>query len=166
MLQLRVFYAMRDGRTPTLINAFMVGSKVALILVTNHVYAVSRGTDVDLHPSVQAVQWLNIATSVSYVIGAVVGHVVLTRRLGRLGFRAVGRTVRPHRHRLGRSAAPRPTACCSSPRHGLGSARFGSWTGLVGGGLVGPGGTRSRWPGGCGSRRSATPSGSVRRRRS
>src|SRR5204863_403300 len=38
MLQLRVFYAMRDGRTPTLINGFMVGTKVALVLVTNEVF--------------------------------------------------------------------------------------------------------------------------------
>ena len=30
MLQLRVFYALRDTRTPTLINAFMVGTKVLL----------------------------------------------------------------------------------------------------------------------------------------
>ncbi len=136
MLQLRVFYAMRDGRTPTLINAFMVATKVALILVTNHVYAAPRGTDVDLHPSVHAVQWLNIGTSMSYVVGAVVGHVVLTRRLGRLGFRAVARTV----VQIGIASALGGGAAYGVlllARHGLGSARFGSWTGLVGGGLVG-----------------------------
>ena len=32
MLQLRVFYAMRDGKTPTVINVFMVAAKVALVL--------------------------------------------------------------------------------------------------------------------------------------
>ena len=45
MLQLRVFYAMRDGKTPTLINAFMVGSKVVLVLVTNDAYQVHSGVN-------------------------------------------------------------------------------------------------------------------------
>ncbi len=93
MLQLRVFYAMRDGRTPTLINALMVATKVVLVIVANHVYAAPAGTDVDKHPSVHAVQWLNISTSLSYVVGAIAGHILLTRRLGRLGFRRVIRTV-------------------------------------------------------------------------
>src|SRR6185312_13883371 len=38
MLQLRVFYAMRDGRTPTLINVFMVILKVAIILVCANLF--------------------------------------------------------------------------------------------------------------------------------
>ena len=32
MLQQRVFYAMRDARTPTFINLAMVATKVALVL--------------------------------------------------------------------------------------------------------------------------------------
>src|SRR5580693_7571738 len=33
MLQLRVFYALREGRTPTLINVFMVGTKVLMVVL-------------------------------------------------------------------------------------------------------------------------------------
>ena len=93
MLQLRVFYAMRDGRTAAIINAFMVATKIVLVLITNAIYQAAPHVDVNKHPSVRAVEWLNIATSVSYVIGAVVGHVVLTRRLGHLGFSAVASTT-------------------------------------------------------------------------
>ena len=82
MLQLRVFYAMRDTRTPTLINAFMVGTKVLLALVFA---AVLHGDRV--------VIWLEFVTSASYLIGAVVGHVLLSRRFGRLGFGEVARTT-------------------------------------------------------------------------
>ena len=136
MLQLRVFYAMRDGRTPTLINAFMVATKVALVLVTDHMFAAPKGTNVNLHPSVHAVEWLNISTSFSYVIGAIVGHIVLSRRLGRLGFGAVAGTVA----RIAVASAVGAVvayAVVLVARHGLGAARFGSWAGLVGGGLAG-----------------------------
>jgi putative peptidoglycan lipid II flippase len=83
MLQLRVFYAMRDGRTPTLINIFMVGSKVLIVLISAQT----------LHGSAHIAEALTGATSMSYVVGAIVGHVALTRRLGHLGFRRVLRTV-------------------------------------------------------------------------
>ncbi len=82
MLQLRVFYALRDARTPTLINAFMVATKVALVLVFNAVLTGER-----------VILWLGFATSTSYLIGAVVGYVALSRRFGRLGFAAVGATI-------------------------------------------------------------------------
>jgi putative peptidoglycan lipid II flippase len=136
MLQLRVFYAMRDGRTPTLVNALMVGTKVVLVLVTNAMFAAPAGTDVTLHPSVRAVEWLNISTSVSYVVGAVAGHVLLTRRLGHLGFSAVLRTVIQiaAASAVGAVAAWLVVVVC---RHGLGSAHAGSAAGLVGGGIVG-----------------------------
>ncbi|MFN2517771.1 MAG: murein biosynthesis integral membrane protein MurJ, partial [Jatrophihabitantaceae bacterium] len=93
MLQLRVFYALRDGRTPTLINVFMVGTKVVLVLVTDAIFRAPSGTNVNVHPSIPAVEWLNISTSLSYVVGAVVGHILLTRRLGRLGMRSVAVTT-------------------------------------------------------------------------
>ena len=82
MLQLRVFYALRDTRTPTLINAFMVGTKVLLVLVFA---AVLHGDRV--------VIWLEFVTSSSYLIGAIVGQILLTRRFGRLGFAEVARTI-------------------------------------------------------------------------
>ena len=84
MLQLRVFYAMRDGRTPALINVFMVATKTAIVLVCAHLF----GDD----PAKIAVA-LTTATSASYVIGAVVGHISLTRRLGNLRFGSVVATV-------------------------------------------------------------------------
>ena len=83
MLQLRVFYAMRDGRTPTLINAFMVTTKVAIVVVCANLFATPASIAIAL----------TTATSASYVVGAVVGHVALTRRLGHLHFRAVLATV-------------------------------------------------------------------------
>jgi putative peptidoglycan lipid II flippase len=136
MLQMRVFYAMRDGRTPTLINVFMVGSKVALVLVTNAAFRAPPGTDVNLHPSVRAIEWLNIATSVSYVVGMVIGYVVLTRRLGRLGMRAVAATT----VRVAVVSAAAGVAAyllVTASHHWLGTGHTGSATALVLGGLVG-----------------------------
>ncbi|HEY8301673.1 MAG TPA: murein biosynthesis integral membrane protein MurJ [Jatrophihabitans sp.] len=83
MLQLRVFYAMRDGRTPTLINVFMVATKIAIVLVCSHLFDDTARIAVSL----------TVATSASYVVGAVVGHICLTRRLGGLGFGRVADTV-------------------------------------------------------------------------
>jgi putative peptidoglycan lipid II flippase len=83
MLQLRVFYAMRDGRTPTLINAFMVITKVVLVIGSTAIFKASSSIAVAL----------TVATSASYVIGAIVGHVLLVRRLGRLRFGSVVTTV-------------------------------------------------------------------------
>jgi putative peptidoglycan lipid II flippase len=82
MLQLRVFYATRDARTPTLINLFMVATKVAVIVVY---YNVVGGRDTLIV--------LSLATSLSYVVGAVAGHLLLTRQFGPLGFAAVGDTI-------------------------------------------------------------------------
>ncbi|MGI8679568.1 MAG: murein biosynthesis integral membrane protein MurJ [Jatrophihabitans sp.] len=136
MLQLRVFYAMRDGRTPALINTFMVGTKVVLVLVSNEVFKAPPGTDVEKHPSVHAVEWLNISTSLSYLVGAIVGHVVLTRRLGKLGFGPVMRTVAQIAVASAVGGAVAYAAVLGA-RHLLGGARLGSFTGLVVGGLVG-----------------------------
>jgi putative peptidoglycan lipid II flippase len=82
MLQMRVFYATRDARTPTLINVFMVVTKVAIVLVASHVLS---GRHV--------VESLSVATSTSYLVGAVVGYLLLSRRFGTLGFTAVAKTV-------------------------------------------------------------------------
>jgi putative peptidoglycan lipid II flippase len=136
MLQLRVFYAMHDGKTPTLINVFMVGTKVALILVTNAAFRAPKGTDVNLHPSVHAVQWLNIATSLSYVVGAIVGHILLTRRLGLLGYRSVAITTA----RVGLASLAGALAAYAfvvTARDKLGHEHAGALVGLFGGGVVG-----------------------------
>jgi putative peptidoglycan lipid II flippase len=76
MLQLRVFYALRDARTPAFINFFMVGTKVVIVLICDHLFD---------DPAKIAVA-LTVATSASYVIGAVTGHFLLSRRLGNLQF--------------------------------------------------------------------------------
>ncbi len=84
MLQLRVFYAMRDGRTPALINVFMVGTKTVIVLVCAHLFS---------DDAAKIAVALTTATSASYVIGAIVGHISLTRRLGNLRFGSVVATV-------------------------------------------------------------------------
>lgn len=73
MLQLRVFYAMHDARTPTLINMFMVAVKVPLMLACPLIFAPEN-----------VVLGLAAVNSLSFVAGAVVGEVWLRVRLGRL----------------------------------------------------------------------------------
>ncbi|MBF6328065.1 murein biosynthesis integral membrane protein MurJ [Nocardia transvalensis] len=81
MLQLRVFYAHNDTRTPTLINLAMVATKVTVV-------AVSAG----LLPDHAVVVMLSVASSACYVVGAIAGHLLLRRRHGLLGFSAVAVT--------------------------------------------------------------------------
>jgi putative peptidoglycan lipid II flippase len=77
LLQLRVFYATKDARTPTLIQLGMVGVRVPLLLLVPVVV-----------PPERVVAGLMLATSLTYVAGWVIGHVVLRRRLGALENRA------------------------------------------------------------------------------
>jgi putative peptidoglycan lipid II flippase len=119
-----------------LINAFMVATKVVLVLVTSAIYQAPHGVDVDKHPSIRAVQWLAISTSMSYVVGAIVGHVVLTRRFGRLGFSRVARTVA----QIGVASLAGAAAAWGATllaHDALGTARAGSGVALVGGSLAG-----------------------------
>ncbi|WP_439662424.1 murein biosynthesis integral membrane protein MurJ [Lentzea sp. HUAS TT2] len=73
LLQLRVFYAMKDARTPTLIQALIVAVRIGLLYFF---LAVSE-------PEQLAVG-VSIAMSLSFVFGAIVGQVWLRIRLGRL----------------------------------------------------------------------------------
>lgn len=82
MLQQRVFYAMRDARTPTFINVAMVATKVALVL-TGSVLLHGRAVIIAL----------TVSTSVSYLVGCLVGHLLLRRQFGQLHFSPVARTV-------------------------------------------------------------------------
>ena len=82
LLQLRVFYALGDGRTPTVIMALMVASKIGL----------SVAAPALLSPQ-QVVIGLAAANSASFLIGAVIGQIWLRRRLGRLQTRLVAGTV-------------------------------------------------------------------------
>jgi putative peptidoglycan lipid II flippase len=73
LLQLRVFYAMRDARTPTLIQLGMVAVRVPLLLVLAAVL-----------PPEHVLAAIMVGTSVTYVAGWVLGDVLLRRRLGAL----------------------------------------------------------------------------------
>ncbi len=85
LVQMRVFYAAKDGRTPTLINLAMVGVRIPLLL------------SCQLLPEQWVVPGLAAAMSVSYLIGVVVGEVWLRFRFGSTGSAAtlatVGRTA-------------------------------------------------------------------------
>lgn len=78
MLQLRVFYAMKDARTPTVIQLFMVAVKVPMLLACPVLLAPER-----------VVLGLAVANSASFVVGAVAGQLWLRHRLGPLGGRPV-----------------------------------------------------------------------------
>jgi putative peptidoglycan lipid II flippase len=73
LLQLRVFYAMRDARTPTMIQAGMVAVRVPLLLLVPV-----------LVPAAHVVAGLMLVTSITYVAGWVLGDLALRRRLGDL----------------------------------------------------------------------------------
>ncbi|MGK5113561.1 murein biosynthesis integral membrane protein MurJ, partial [Geodermatophilus sp. CPCC 205506] len=77
LLQLRVFYAMKDARTPTLIQLGMVAVRVPLLLLVPVV------VDPD-----EVVAGLMLATSTTYLVGWALGHLALRRRLGVLGTRS------------------------------------------------------------------------------
>jgi putative peptidoglycan lipid II flippase len=82
MLQLRVFYAMADARTPTLIMVIMTVVKVPLAYLC----------PVLLAPD-QVVLGLAAVNAFGFVVGLVVGDVWLRKRIGRLDTRRVLRTV-------------------------------------------------------------------------
>jgi putative peptidoglycan lipid II flippase len=73
LLQLRVFYAMKDARTPTLIQIGMVAVRVPLLLLVPAL----------VQPD-HVVAGLMLVTSVTYVAGWVIGDLALRRRLGGL----------------------------------------------------------------------------------
>jgi putative peptidoglycan lipid II flippase len=80
-LQMRVFYATKDARTPTFINAAMIALKVPVILLAAHI----------LPPS-QVVFGLTFADAICFSFGTIVGELWLRKRFGRLGSRRVVRT--------------------------------------------------------------------------
>jgi putative peptidoglycan lipid II flippase len=82
MLQLRVFYAMHDARTPTVINMVMVAVKVPLLLACPLVL-----------PDDRVVLGLALVNALSFVVGAVVGEAWIRARLGPLDTARVLATV-------------------------------------------------------------------------
>ncbi|AHH18821.1 MviN-like membrane protein [Nocardia nova SH22a] len=81
LLQMRIFYADNDTRTPTLINVVMVATKLVVV-----------AAGVAVLPAHLVVVALGVAASMSYLAGAVTGHVLLRGRYGLLGFSAVAAT--------------------------------------------------------------------------
>ncbi|WP_020669092.1 murein biosynthesis integral membrane protein MurJ [Amycolatopsis nigrescens] len=73
MLQMRVFYAMKDSRTPTLIMVVMTGVKIPLLLLASGL----------LSPR-DLVLGVMMVNSLSFVVGAVMGQVWLWVKLGNL----------------------------------------------------------------------------------
>jgi putative peptidoglycan lipid II flippase len=73
MLQARVFYALTAHRTATLVQLCVVAAKVPLMLACP---ALLRPEDVVLG--------LAVANSASFVVGAVLGQLLLRRMLGRV----------------------------------------------------------------------------------
>jgi putative peptidoglycan lipid II flippase len=90
LLQLRVFYAMKDARTPTLIQAGMVAVRVPLLLLVPAL----------VEPD-HVVAGLMVVTSITYVAGWVIGDLALRRRLGGL---ATKETFEPVARMIGVSA--------------------------------------------------------------
>jgi putative peptidoglycan lipid II flippase len=82
MLQMRVFYAMNDARTPTMINAIMVAVKVTLFYTCAHV--------LDPHHVVYGLTFVN---ALGFVLNAIVGESLLRRRIGALDTARVIRTI-------------------------------------------------------------------------
>src|SRR5262249_33053377 len=74
MLQIRVFYAVKDARTPTVINAWMVGFRLLLCVIF--------ATTV---PANRLVAMLSLANRRSFAVGAFLGTGMLRRRFGPLG---------------------------------------------------------------------------------
>ncbi|GAA4540564.1 murein biosynthesis integral membrane protein MurJ [Pseudonocardia xishanensis] len=82
LLQLRVFYAMTDSRTPTLIMLVIVVVKIPLLLLSPVLLAPEN-----------VVLGLVAANSLSFVVGAVLGQFVIARRLGHVRSREVLSTL-------------------------------------------------------------------------
>jgi putative peptidoglycan lipid II flippase len=74
MLQIRVFYAVKDAKTPTVINTAMVA--VRLVLCVIFAFTV---------PARDLVAMLSLANGLSFAVGAFLGTGMLRRRFGPLG---------------------------------------------------------------------------------
>ncbi|HEY2176667.1 MAG TPA: murein biosynthesis integral membrane protein MurJ [Mycobacteriales bacterium] len=125
MLQLRAFYAVKDARTPTLINAAMVVIRVILAVLVPV-----------LLPARDVVTGLAVVNSLSFVIGAVIGEVLLRTRFGRLETRRMLRTT----SRLAIASAIGGLAAWGvlvAVTGALGSGRLGSAMAVLGGSLLG-----------------------------
>nr|WP_245569700.1 murein biosynthesis integral membrane protein MurJ [Gordonia shandongensis] len=83
LVQLRVFYAREDAWTPTLMVVGITGVKIA---------ASYLGAAVFSDPEM-VVRWLSFANGLGYLVGAVVGQILLHKRLGVARLSDVARTT-------------------------------------------------------------------------
>jgi putative peptidoglycan lipid II flippase len=123
LIQLRVFYAMNDARTPTLIMILMMAVKVSLSYFAPTV----------LSPE-HVVYALTFVNSLTFVVGWLAGEICLRAKLGRIGSAALLSTVTKS---LVAALAAAGTALLV---HGLmPSGVSGAWLSLLAGGLAGMG---------------------------
>jgi putative peptidoglycan lipid II flippase len=73
LVQMRVFYAMKDARTPALINGIMVLVRIPLLV------ACASLDEALIIPG------MAVATSISYLVGAIAGEIWLRARYGPMG---------------------------------------------------------------------------------
>lgn len=81
-LQIFAFYAMPDTKTPALINLPVVGIRI--------------GVDILLYvvlPAIWVAAGLMAGNAISFLVAAVLGYLLLRRRIGPLGMRQVARTL-------------------------------------------------------------------------
>ncbi|HEV7756377.1 MAG TPA: murein biosynthesis integral membrane protein MurJ [Mycobacteriales bacterium] len=81
-MQTFAFYAMRDAKTPTLVNAAAVTVRV-----------VGAGAVAALAPVDHVLHWLMAVNSLSYLVAMVVGGMLLRRRLGTVRGRNTASTI-------------------------------------------------------------------------
>ncbi|MCX2730231.1 murein biosynthesis integral membrane protein MurJ [Saccharopolyspora sp. NFXS83] len=115
MLQLRAFYAMKDARTPTIINLIMVGFRTALC------YLFLATTDPQ-----DLVVGVALAMSLSFVVGALVGQFWLSARVGGIRTRRTGLSI------LRALAVTAVACCCAVAADAAISAALGT-TGVIAG---------------------------------
>ncbi|GAB2645316.1 murein biosynthesis integral membrane protein MurJ [Gordonia jinhuaensis] len=83
LVQLRVFYAREDAWTPTFMVIGITAVKTASSLLGTVLFS-----DPDL-----VVRWLALSNGLGYLVGAIVGHYLLRRRLGNVEMTNVKRTT-------------------------------------------------------------------------
>lgn len=82
MLQMRVFYAMNDARTPALINGSIVAVKVGLFYLSSHM--------IDAQHLVYALTFIN---GLGFTMAAILGNILLKRKIGDVDTGRVLRTI-------------------------------------------------------------------------
>jgi len=127
MLQLRVFYAMKDARTPTLIMIVMTAVKIPLLFMC-----------ADRLDSADVVVGVMLVNALTFVVGAVLGQMWLWVRLGRLQSMRVVRVIvlTVVAGVTGVLMAIGATALLDMALPADIGARFGAWLDLVVQGLV------------------------------